>query len=568
MPLPFEFDFKNPDYEKVFDWRIANLNNIRRNPRALPALKKFYRENPAQFIIDWGCTADPRHAEIGLPVTIPFLLFPKQEEWINWTFENWKNRKPMATYKSRELGLSWLAIGFSVTLCLFYDDINIGFGSRKEMYVDELGNPDSLFWKARQFIKLLPEEFRGDWDEKKHSKSMLIDFAPTNSKMTGEAGDSIGRGGRKTLVVLDEAGHLKNPESIEAALSATTNCRIDISTPFGSNTPFARKCLSGNIPVFKFHWTEDPRKDQAWYEKKCKEIDDPVIIAQELDLDFNASMEGIVIPQEWVKAAIDAHIKLGFKPCGARFAALDVADKGRDLNALVGVHGNVIESVETWSGKDQPGAIFDTTARVISICDINGYDTVEYDADGLGAGVRGDAHVINKRREEEALKNGTQFYKIEFFPFSGAGEVVDKEKFPFRKEGERIIRLRDRTNEDLYQNAKSQGWFALRERFKQTFLAIRRKKEYELAKALAESNNEIFTEKEPVFNISDMISISSEIKDYWGLVSELSQPTYSDKDNGKILVDKTPDGARSPNRADAVMIAFAPKKKRRSFWDV
>ena len=42
---------------------------------------------------------------------------------------------------------------------------------------------------------------------------------------------------------------------------------------------------------------------------------------------------------------------------------------------------------------------------------------------------------------------------------------------------------------------------------------------------------------------------------------ELSQPTYSQNSNGKILVDKKPDGARSPNKADSVMIAFAPIRK-------
>jgi hypothetical protein len=42
----------------------------------LPALRQFYRDNPAQFIIDWGMTTDPRNLDYGLPVTIPFLLFP------------------------------------------------------------------------------------------------------------------------------------------------------------------------------------------------------------------------------------------------------------------------------------------------------------------------------------------------------------------------------------------------------------------------------------------------------------------------------------------------------------
>ena len=50
---------------------------------------------------------------------------------------------------------------------------------------------------------------------------------------------------------------------------------------------------------------------------------------------------------------------------------------------------------------------------------------------------------------------------------------------------------------------------------------------------------------------------------------ELSQPTYSQNSNGKIVVDKMPDGCRSPNLADSVMIVYAPSQpQRRSFFDV
>ena len=84
---------------------MERLQRIRQNPEILPALKQFYRTNPAQFIIDWGMTTDPRNIDYGLPVTIPFLLFPKQEEWIHWIMERWGNRENGITEKSREMGL-------------------------------------------------------------------------------------------------------------------------------------------------------------------------------------------------------------------------------------------------------------------------------------------------------------------------------------------------------------------------------------------------------------------------------------------------------------------------------
>lgn len=51
---------------------MERLQRIRQNPEILPVLKQFYRTNPAQFIIDWGMTTDPRNIDYGLPVTIPF----------------------------------------------------------------------------------------------------------------------------------------------------------------------------------------------------------------------------------------------------------------------------------------------------------------------------------------------------------------------------------------------------------------------------------------------------------------------------------------------------------------
>lgn len=261
MPIPFPFDFRKPDYTAVFEWRMERLERIRKAPEMLPALREFYRTNPAQFIIDWGMTTDPRNLDYGLPATIPFLLFPRQEEWINWIMDRRGNRENGLTEKSREMGLSWTSVGLACSLCLFNKDMVIGFGSRKEMYVDSTSDPKSLFWKARKFIELLPVEFRGGWNEKKHSRFMEVEFPESGAIIKGEAGDNIGRGDRTTLYFVDESAFLKRPLLIDAALSQTTRCRIDLSSVNGMNNPFARKRHSGNIPVFTFHWRSDPRKD-------------------------------------------------------------------------------------------------------------------------------------------------------------------------------------------------------------------------------------------------------------------------------------------------------------------
>lgn len=351
MPLPFPFDFKNPDYVEVFEWRLERLAEIRKNPECLPALFNYYKTDPAQFIIDWGVTSDPRNVERGLPALSPFLLFPRQEEFVHWFMERWKNREPGLVDKSRELGMSWLTVCLAVTICLFHDGVIAGFGSRKEEYVDKKGDPKSLLWKGRQFITHLPEEFRGDWNERKHSPYMRIEFPRTQSVIAGESGDGIGRGARTSFYVVDESAFIPRPDLMDASLSQTTNCRIDVSTPRGMNNPFARKRFGGKINVFSFSWRDDPRKDEAWYQKMIHDIDDPVIIAQEIDLDYAASVEGILIPSAWVQSAVDAHVKLNIKPTGIRKAGLDIADEGADKNAFCGRHGILIEQIECWSGK-------------------------------------------------------------------------------------------------------------------------------------------------------------------------------------------------------------------------
>jgi len=534
--VPAPFDWKNPDYVPVFQARLARLQHLRQHPELLPGLRAWYRDHPADFINDWGMTYDPRNADVGLPTSIPFLLFPKQREWIDWVLERWKSRQPGGTQKSRDMGISWLALSLSATLCNFRDGISIGFGSRKAEYVDNGGDPKSLFWKARFFLANVPPEFTGGWDERAHSIRMRIEFPLTGSVMGGEAGDNIGRGDRQTIYFVDEAAHLERPKKIDASLSATTNCRQDLSSANGTNNPFYEKISNGKIKTFTFHWRDDPRKDQAWYEKQLEELD-AVTVAQEIDINYTASQTGIVIPSAWVQMIIDADLKLGLEMRGELRGALDVADEGKDLNAFAWGRGVLLEGLETWSGKGDD--IFGTTERAFDLCDEHQLTEFSFDADGLGSGVRGDARVVNERRK--AAKNRL----IEVTPFRGSGEVLYPDNAipsavvtPIRQAG-------DRLNGDFFANHKAQGWWELRMRILRTVRAL------ELHKA-----------GKPIgYKVDDLMSIRGTIPNLGLLTNELSQPTYSKNTAGKILVDKAPEGAPSPNRGDCIMIRYAPRKK-------
>lgn len=533
-----EFDWKNPDYLPIYRQRIERLQKLRADPVLLAAVKVYYRDHPADFINDWGVTFDPRNADVGAPTIAPFLLFPKQREWIEWVYSHWKARKGGMTEKSRDAGVSWLSVSLGATICLFHKEVSIGYGSRKAEYVDKLGSPKSLFWKARSFLNHLPPEFTGGWNEARHSKEMLIEFPATKSVIQGEAGDGIGRGDRAAIYFVDEAAFLERPKLVDASLSQTTNCRIDVSTPNGMGNSFAQKRFSGKHDVFTFHWRDDPRKDDAWYAKQVDELD-PVTVAQEIDLSYTASVSGVLIPSEWVQAAIDCDKKLGVTFRGAKSGALDIADEGVDLNAFCRATGMRVDDVTAWTGKGDD--IFGTVQRAFGICDTEGLDGFRYDADGLGAGARGDARVINEQRLAKKVR------QLKVDPFRGSGAVFKPDDpIPTATPQSPADRKNSRKNGDYFMNAKAQGWWELRVRFQRTFRAVE-------AGELG------------AYHVDDLICINGSMPSLSKVIMELSQPTYEIATSGKIQVVKTPQGTKSPNYADSIMIKFAPLKKH--FFD-
>lgn len=548
-------NWDKPDYDAIFRQRLAVLERMRADPAATPSIvadmKAIYREYPAQMIVDWGVTVDPRNLEINLPVVMPFILFDRQVEWIDWILEGWRGRHRInITEKSRDMGISWCAVAASCNLCLLFDDMAIGFGSRKAELVDSLGDPKSLLQKARDYLRFLPREFRGSWEQKRHSKEMQIDFPETRGIIAGEAGDDIGRGDRKAIYFVDEAAHLEHPESVDAALSNTTNCRVEMSSVKGMGNPFAQRRHSGKHRVFTFHWRQDPRKNDAWYAAMADEMD-PVVLAQEVDINYAASVEGVVIPSLWVQAAIDAHVKLGIEPTGERWGSLDVAGGGVDgrsidKNAFGTKHGILVDHIEQWSGTDA-GDTFGTVAKAFDLCShlrLRGFD---YDADGLGALVRGDARVLNEARTRDNTfrKPGEQLKPIitRAFRGSASGEALYMPNaFVKGADGKPL----DRRNKDYFANYKAQSWWALRYRFQQTYRAVI---------------------KGMKVDPDDIISLSSKLKDLGRLTVELSQPVYSINGLGKMVIDKTPDGVASPNEGDVVMMLYAPRRRDMNISD-
>lgn len=335
------WDPQHPDYQFVFELRISRLKWLRTNTDKLAALKKFYSGDPVQFIEDWCCTFDPRNPEVGMPASMPFILFPKQAEYIDWLVERRSRRQDGLVEKSRDMGISWLSCAFAVWLWIFHPGSVIGFGSRKEDFVDKTGDPDSLFWKLRFLIETLPQEFRPDgYDTAKHSQHMLLENPENGNVIKGEAGKNIGRGGRASIYFKDESAFYEQPELIEASLSQTSNVKIDISTPNGEGNPFHKKRFGGRLPVFVFDWRDDPRKDKAWYEDQKGKLD-PVVLAQEVDRDYGASVPNAFISGVKVSEAMERG-PADVQPIGGLRVGVDVARFGNDRTVITFRRGRVL----------------------------------------------------------------------------------------------------------------------------------------------------------------------------------------------------------------------------------
>lgn len=524
-----------PNYVDVWMERQRRLVALRANPELWAGAFEYYRTRPVEFINDHCDTYDPRNAGRGKPAYMPFIMFQKQADLVQCLRAVMEAEENALIEKARDMGATWVCSAFSVWLWRFYPGAAVGWGSRKEQLVDKLGDPDSIFEKMRILIRRLPREFwpKG-FNEKDHMPFMRILNPENGATITGEAGDNIGRGGRKLIYFKDEAAHYERPEKIEAALADNTRVQVDISSVNGLGNVFHRRREAGKewtegpahkgvTNVFVMDWRDHPLKDAEWYaaRKRKAEADGLAhVFAQEVDRNYAASVDGVIIPAEWISAAIDAHVHLGFTAEGATIAGLDVADEGGDRNALGIRKGAVLLAVDDWSKGDTG----ETTRKAVTMLQGRGPVSVQYDSVGVGAGVKSEANRLKATGELPA--------GLEFVPWSaGAGvEHPDRHIDPQDKQTP--------MNRDFYSNLKAQAWWELRRRFERTYRA----------------RHEGLT-----FSPDDMISLPSGLPKLRELEKELAQATASRSTGAlKLLVDKSPPGTRSPNLADAVVMCYFP----------
>lgn len=526
-----------PNYSQELQMRESRIRLIMGDARLFRALKAHYALYPGDFINDWCVTYNPRNQH-PLPRTMPFIMFKRQREFIEYLQGCLADRQGGLVEKARDIGATWLCCAFSVWLWLFQPGTAIGWGSRKEDLVDTLGDPDSIFEKMRMIIDNLPGVLLPvGFNKKTHATYMKILNPETGATITGESGDNIGRGGRKTIYFKDESAHYERPELIEAALGDNTDVQIDISSVNGTANVFYRRRMAGvewspgkDMPrgkprIFIFDWRDHPGKTQAWYDERRQRDADAGLLhlfAQEVDRDYAGAVQGVIIPSKWVKAAIDAHIKLKFLPLGERTAGQDVADEGGDKHALAWRHGVVLQDAQHWGEGDGGEA----ANRAMGVCAANRIQEIYYDSIGVGAAFKTETNRLERLQE---LPRGLRIY-----PWNAGASPLDPEENLIL--GDSFTPL----NKDFFISLRIQAWWRLRTRFEKTYKAVTMGQK---------------------FNFDEMISLPSTLENLHIIERELSQATFKHNTAGKLTMEKKPDGAVSPNLADAIVICYNPTRE-------
>jgi len=237
---------------------------------------------------------------------------------------------------------------------------------------------------------------------------------------------------------------------------------------------------------------------------------------------FNDGVENGLILAEWFDACIDAHVKLGFKPTGAKIAAHDPSDTGPDSKGYVMRHGAVVLRVE----EKEDGNVNEGGHWACGMANQDQVDSYTWDCDGMGVG------LTEQTAKAFAGTNRT------VTAFKGS-ESPDFPTAIYEPSDQSIIQGRLK-NEDVFANKRAQYYFMLRDRIYRTYLAV---------------------EKNEFHDPSKLISFSSNIGLLSKLRAELCRMPIKPNSDGKLelytkQVMKSKFKIQSPNLADSVMMSM------------
>ena len=265
-----------------------------------------------KYFVNNFCWIQDPEAETPDKKEIPFLLYDYQERAGDEIVAAIREGRDLPIEKSRKMGLSWLVIALSVWGFAF-QEWDILLGSQKAENVDTRGNIKSLLEKARFILEktpvwLIPALVRG-----LHDKSMVLIHPTSRTTIAGESNNTnFGRSDRRKVIFFDEFSSWElTDRAAWQACSSTTKCRIPFTTPNtrGANC-FHHQIIQDfkkkNKPFLSLHWSLHPtfaeslyydaynKPHSPWYDKEVIRSTSEQEVAQELDINWEASMGGNV----------------------------------------------------------------------------------------------------------------------------------------------------------------------------------------------------------------------------------------------------------------------------------
>lgn len=474
----------------------------------------------------------------GTPMSpyVPFRLWPRQEAYIRWLHDRVEANEEWLGEKSRDTGVSYLCCGYALNRWLFVPGFKTTFGSRKAEYVDKSGQPDSLFEKLRIMARRLPNWMMPDgfhWPI--HSLFMRLMNPATGAIISGEGGEDMGRGGRSSLYIVDEAAFVPNAESVEKALSGNTDCVGWVSSVNGMGNLFARKRHSIMKPhqVFRLHWRDDPRKTEEWAAAKEASLSDPTAWASEYEIDYAASLEGVCIPAKWVEAArrialLEPRIlETNIEPV----VGLDVG-AGKAKSVAITRRGAVVAPASSRGDPDTIG----TAHWALDIARAAQAAVLNFDSPGVGVGVT------------SALRH-SELAALQVNPINTGDRPDERRRWEDGK-----------TSDELFGNLKAEIWWLARVAFQRTYEHVLWLDGVSSDKGAREHR------------FSELLALPSGDPDSDKLVAELSVVRYFKNEKGKIVIETKKQlqarGIKSPDYADAFVLTFAEGVKKLTRFDV
>lgn len=256
------------------------------------------RNDIVYWFDNYAWIVDPRNTIL---YAFPFTLFEFQRESVQWIDDLiYTLRSDGLIDKSRDMGVTWLIVCMFVYYWLFPKEgtqFHALITSYRADEVDQKNIPSTVFEKIRSQIRLLPSWMLPEgFDAKRDMTYMSVTNPANGSSITGTTANAeTGRSGRFTVVFFDESASIEHDVASAAAASHSTKTRLFVSTPKGKLNHFAQLRFSGDIPCRSFHWTKHPYKDGRWYGGEKLRMA-PEMVAQELDIDYDASQPGKVYP--------------------------------------------------------------------------------------------------------------------------------------------------------------------------------------------------------------------------------------------------------------------------------